>query len=245
MLEDLNKKIDALISDIENVQKQYKDSFKRMEEEYVSINRRAKELNAIIDAMADDILEKSKIADRNIAHVKDVSKNIDESLKRSTTSINDFTKKYDDLKKYADRIRTDAQSIDKKVSDINSELSKTSDKIRLIKETQDDLKSEQLDIKNKGNDIINNLKKAESDYQSKTNSIDLEFTKNSIKINNLSLEVEKVKNREIANYFTSTDEAKKKWEQAIIEIINDNMEVTEIKEGLFKKKYIITKKQDN
>lgn len=245
MLEDLNKKIDALISDIENVQKQYKDSFKRMEEEYASINRRAKELNATIDAMADDILEKSKIADRNIAHVKDVSKNIDESLERSATSINEFTKKYDDLKKYADRIKSDAQNIDKKISDTNSELTKISDQIKLIKKAQYDIKTEQLTIENKGTDIINNLKKAESDYHDKTNSIALEFTKNLNKVNGLSLEVEKVKNHEITNYFTSTDEAKKKWEQAIIEIINDNMEVTEIKEGLFKKKYIITKKQGN
>lgn len=243
MVNDIDKKIEALISDIEGLRKQYDNAIKAKEEEYAKLVKRTADLNSSIESLIASISDKSKTADKQLLDIIDMSKTLDNIVKNNARSIETTKKQKADIENAFTKIRSDTDDLGKKVATMKSFYDDIKRQMDTIKKEQEELEKKHTSIKNKSEDTIANLKIAETAYYNKANAINMEFVKGTNKIKSLSDSVDKIQNSQIVNYDVATGEAKKHWEDAIIEIINNNMEIVEMKEGVFKKRFVLTKKQ--
>ena len=155
------------------------------------------------------------------------------------------SKKQADFEIIISNIKTTQLSLQSKLDSLShtfDELEKTNFKIQRQQEsilsTQMDFAAKQDTLEKKYATLTDTFNLAIDKLHVQINQSDSALNDSLSRINAYSQKIENIKSEQVENYRVVTDEAKKLWENAILNIINDRIEIVEEKEGMFKKRYI-------
>lgn len=257
---------EKMLNEIENTQKTIdnitteivacNDLLIEFETRCEDVDARIEQIKAKVLSVAETMNELQRTQDNFARNTKTQYSDFCATTERKQQELSDDVKKIKATtmstmsQAQADMAKTVKDAVSKLTNDINKESDKLKNIVGDMREYVTKTKNEvsdtcasfikdQNEAKRNGETIIASFKEELDRYDDKRAMLDSSFAVSLDKIQSLSNEVKYIQDTQIANYSVATDEAKKYWEQSIINIINNNMEVVEVKSGLFKKNYMI------
>lgn len=245
MYDELIAEADQLIIDIKGMQDDYDKAINKKNAEIDSLIAQIKEASAKCQInlnACNSIKNKIETVNAEINSIKNKSSEAVKSISNDTQKVIDKQASFENV---LNNIKTTQASLQSKTDSLSYALNKLAENNIKIQKQQESILATQMDLAVKQNmlgkkyaELTDTFNLATDKLRAQINQSDSALNDSLSRIDAYSQKIENIKSEQVENYRVATDEAKKLWEKAILNIINDRIEIVEEKEGMFKKKYI-------
>lgn len=245
MYDELIAEAEQLISDIKGMQDDYDKAINKKNAEIDSLITQIKEASAKCQInlnACNNIKNKIETVNDEINSIKNKSSETVKSISNDTQKVIDKQASFENV---LNNIKTTQASLQSKTDSLSYALNKLAENNIKIQKQQESILATQMDLAVKQNmlgkkyaELTDTFNLATDKLRAQINQSDSALNDSLSRIDAYSQKIENIKSEQVENYRVATDEAKKLWENAILNIINDRIEIVEEKEGMFKKKYI-------
>lgn len=245
MYDELIAEADQLIIDIKGMQDDYDKAINKKNAEIDSLIAQIKEASAKCQInlnACNSIKNKIETVNAEINSIKNKSSEAVKSISNDTQKVIDKQASFENV---LNNIKTTQASLQSKTDSLSYALNKLAENNIKIQKQQESILATQMDLAVKQNmlgkkyaELTDTFNLATDKLRAQINQSDSALNDSLSRIDAYSQKIENIKSEQVENYRVATNEAKKLWEKAILNIINDRIEIVEEKEGMFKKKYI-------
>lgn len=245
MYDELIAEADQLIIDIKGMQDDYDKAINKKNAEIDSLIAQIKEASAKCQInlnACNSIKNKIETVNDEINSIKNKSSEAVKSISNDTQKVIDKQASFENV---LNNIKTTQASLQSKTDSLSYALNKLAENNIKIQKQQESILATQMDLAVKQNmlgkkyaELTDTFNLATDKLRAQINQSDSALNDSLSRIDAYSQKIENIKSEQVENYRVATDEAKKLWEKAILNIINDRIEIVEEKEGMFRKRYL-------